>query len=276
MPTAPPVIPQAFYAEPDVAPAPPVEPKQEPKVVDTTNETIHVEDDQTLTTKQAGGELDKFLKKGKFETLEDAWDAIEESRAMQEKLSGHDVEDLFRASEELARINAYWAQQKEKELRDDETEQETIDRLEKQLKAERERKSERDQQLEEAQEAKRVIKGFNDYTSSIIDEDDDIPNTHKPLMKLLCGVDNMMNEIDITKNSDIKRMKKEHAKVINKFAQSILDAAVKNSGKILPVSETVQPATKGVEPTKAKSINEAEKLAAPLIQRFFQNLPKRK
>jgi len=252
-------------------PAPPAEPPND-VVVDETQKIVD-KGDPNLSTKEATNQLDKFFKTHGFDSLDDLNESIEGSKRLQDALEGHDLEELLENSKEMARYNAYWAEEREKKQREGETESETIARLEGQLEEERHRKTEAQMQQEEADEAGRVLKTFNNYTNSLIDDNQDIPDTHKEIMKLVCGINNPMNEIDIRKKPDIKRMTKDNLKIVEKFAQKIIESAIKKSDKIVPVGEaTAQPSA--TDEIKAKNINDAGKKSLGPLTQFFAGFKK--
>ena len=260
----------------NIPPEPPVVPPadQSNVVVDETQKIVD-KDDQNLSTKDATNQIDKLLKTHNFDSLDDLNDSVESNKRLSEALEGHNIEELLENSKEMARINAYWAEEREKKTRESETESETINRLENTLEEERTTKTEAQVQQEEADEAGKVLKTFSNYTTSIIDDDPDIPDTHKEIMKLVCGVNNPMNEIDIRKKPDIKRMKKDNFKIVEKFAQKLIEAAIKNSDKIVPVGvATAQPSATGE--IKAKNITEAGKMSLGPLTQFFASMTKKK
>jgi len=128
----------------DLPPAPPAEPPKD-VVVDETQKVI---DKGELSTKEATNQLDKFLKTHGFDSLDDLNESIEGSKRLQDALEGHNIEELLENSKEMARYNAYWAEEREKKQREGETESETIARLEGQLEEERHRKTEAQMQQE--------------------------------------------------------------------------------------------------------------------------------
>lgn len=257
-------------------------------VVDDTQKNVTVEKDPpvkdpvvkdpdpNLSTKDATNELDVFLKTHNFDSLGDLTEALESSAKMRDALQGHDIEDLLQNAGQMKRYEAYWAEQKESQLRESEEPEETIKRLENKLKEKSDKETEFESRRKESEEAEQVITTFNNVTSSLVDDDTDIPDTHKSLLKLLCGVNNIMNEIDIRKKPDIKRMKKEHLKVINKFAEQILAAAVKKGDKIPPMSPSIAPPAGDDEPVKAKSITESGKLALPIFAKILEGMKGKK
>ena len=244
-----------------------VDEKIETGVVDGTQKVVTDADPKVKAALAQSEQFSELLESPGFDSIEDLNESLSSGKTLQETLGGKDLDKLLKDSAELRRIEAHWADQKEKKQREDETPEETLERREKEwAKKEKEFEKKEDRKAETA-EAQKALDRFNDLTTSLIGDDSDIPDTHKDVMKLLCGVGNMMNEIDISKKPEVKKMVKANKKILSAFAQAVIDAAVKKGEKIPPISETTSAA--GDKPVKAKTIKEAGKMGQPAILRML-------
>jgi len=163
-------------------------------------------------------------------------------------------------------MEAKLAEKHEQELRKNETPEETLARVEKQLQERDDYINATKREREEAIESQRVVESFyRDATGRI--EKKGVPDHYKAPLKLLCGVENMFNSIDFEDPAQVQKMVDFNLKVLQDFESRIADNAAQKGNEIPPISEGGAPPAEG--PIKPKSISEAGKLAFPILKNIL-------
>jgi len=185
--------------------------------------------------------LQSILTTHNLDTPEDLADFLGDLVGLKEKLGDDEVEDLLENKETLMQYHRVWAQQEEEKKRANETESETIKRLEGEI-VDRDKKTMQAKKVaEQDKENARLVSNFNRSISREVDSNTSIPKYLKAHMKMFLGVDNPIHDIDLSDRKGVKKMVENLAK----HAQSLM-VAIKSGGK-----ETIpDPETPGQEPAK--------------------------
>jgi len=132
----------------------------------------------------------------------------------------------------------YWAEQEEAKLREGETKDETLARYEKQLKEERAARQNDRQQFEEDRATEEQLARFNHDLTSVVDRMDDLSDNAKAVLKLHLGVNNPMDELDITDRKGVRDTAQSMATVFSDLIkaerQNAVDAYVRGQSTIVP------------------------------------------
>ena len=166
----------------------------------------------------------------------------------------------------IKQMEAKWAEEQERKLRKNETPEETLARVERQLQERDDYINATKREREEAIESQRVVESFyRDATGRI--EKKGAPDHYKAPLKLLCGVENMFNSIDFEDPAQVQKMVDSNLKVLQDFESRIISNAAQKGNEIPPISEGGAPPAEG--PIKPKSISEAGKLAFPILKNIL-------
>ena len=127
--------------------------------------------------------------------------------------------------------------QEEKKLRETEYPDQTIARLEKQLKEKEaaDRHKEENQKQQEA--AKQALKNYDREVQSLVKEME-LPKEQQAFAMEFMGVNNPFNEIDITDRKAINRMVADQKKKLESFKQSVIQDYIKGKETIPKVGAT--------------------------------------
>ena len=188
------------------------------------------------------------------------------------KIGDHDPEELLKARETLEAYHHEWAKKEREKLRENETPEDTIKRLEKELKDEQTRKAKNEQKARKAESAKQALKTYADVVGSAIASDTTIPAEYRPFLMELMGVDSPVNTVNILDRAGVRKLTKEHGiKLLKDFEQLVIKRYRDGKAEI-PV---VPPAASGNPPVtgeaKPKNLNEGRQLAKAMLTKLWGN-----
>jgi hypothetical protein len=186
------------------------------------------------SARQAEKTMQEIMERNGFEDYDELNDALSSGKSLIELLGNRDAKQLLEESQELQRIKSYWEEQKNKELEENESPEQTNQRL----KGENERlrkEFQRAQSDQKAiQESEKTIRNYENTVVDLIDKTDMV-ETEKIILGNLLGIDNPIDEIDI---EDVRAVKKGTQAAINMFQefvenirQEAIDNYVKGQGK---------------------------------------------
>jgi hypothetical protein len=197
---------------------------------------------------------------------------------MKEILGDKDVKQLIKDANRLQEIEAYWAEQDALKKEEEEEPQETIARLklEKQELAE---KQEREKAMtREQKEASRAIESYNSIAGKIV-ESHGLEGEKADIAKLLLGVDNPFNEVDIADAKAVKEMSgsitKKFSDFIGKIEQAAIDKYAEGKSDLTPISKADTSASETVKkktPSGKETVDEANADAKSQIFELIKEL----
>ena len=182
-----------------------------------------------------------------------------------------DLAEIMEDSQTLKQYKEYWAANEESKLRQEETPEQTIKRLEERnVKIDNERMSEKESQSEIVN-AEKALNNYNKTVTSIVSSNDSIPEAQREFLNMFLGVDNPANEVDIDDPKAVKAMAQQGVKKYQSFVESILKDYRDGKLKIPKVAGTVD-GEAVVEPEKKiKSIKDARKASMEILKsKLFQ------
>lgn len=194
--------------------------------------------------------VETILEEHGYSDLDEMLEDIKGSRELKKTVGKNDIKELLEAKEWRQKVEAYWAEQKHKKLRETDPE-EYATQLEKE-KQERERKESERRQVEESE---REVKDYtNEVQSSLAKLD--IPESHKAFISYSLGVDNEMLDINIDDKVAVRKAIKDGIAKYNKLRDSIIEEYRSGKLKVPPITPSGE-STVVTEERKPKSIKEA-------------------
>lgn len=147
------------------------------------------------------------------------------------------VQELTDKATKWEKAEEYWAEQEALKLREGETKEETIERLEKSLRSERDARQEDRHGFEEMRATEEKLRAFNGDMSYMV-EKSELGDTAKNILKLHLGVDNPMDDVDIGDRKSVREtahtMIQQFADFIKAERQAAVDEYVKGRSSITP------------------------------------------
>ncbi|OEU68504.1 MAG: hypothetical protein BBJ57_07440 [Desulfobacterales bacterium PC51MH44] len=232
------------------------------KVVDSTPDIDKAEEKKGALSDadQAKiGTMQSLLDEHDINSPEELKEFVANLATLKDNVGNENLEELKANSKLLKRYQEKWAADESKKLEDNETPEETIDRLKKEKQAERKQRTKEQEQREEARENRVLLDSFNKSVKSQVNALKDFPESYRGVLVDLLGVDNEINEIDLDDKASIKRVTKAKAKVLMDHEQVVIKRYLKGKAKVVKMTTTTgeetPPATKTVKNLKsARSI----------------------
>ena len=251
-------------------------------VVDKTAEIIDDEDldkDLDAGNKPADAELKIAQKDQQFlkDTLdtygldspEDLESFLENLTSLKGKVADRNLDELIEKAETLEKYQEYWAAQEANKLKDEEDPDETVARLEKELKAIKSSKTQEEQGRKQAEIAEKSIKEFNSEIRTFLTKQEHVPKEYAPFISMLMGVDNPSNEVNLDSKPEIRKMAKSMLKKVEQFEQLVIKRFKDGKTKIPAMSETETPAPDDSRGKKIMNLAEAKKSAFAQLKKHF-------
>jgi hypothetical protein len=245
--------------------APPEEPgkgtgKEKDSPKDDRNESGHGgASGRPETTKAVEAILDKYG----LTTPEELKEFIDGLAGMKSKIGDADLDEIMESHETLKNYRKEWAKQEREKLKENETPEETIKRLEREREELERQMAKGEQRRKQSEAAKRSLEEFNRTVLASIEADEAIPEDYRPFAAALLGVKNPINDVDIRDKAAVRKAWKTYgARVVKDFEQAVIKRY--REGKSgLPA--TPPPAGGGgapvTAPGMAKNLSEARRLA---------------
>lgn len=249
-------------------------------VVDKTTEIV--EEPEKAEATEARSKVDEILGEHGIDP-EELQDLLDNHKRLKTTIGNRDAEDLIAAAKKWEDYQEWQTQEKERKLRDEEDPEDTVKRLDKELKALRAEKARESQEQEEQRKISKALKTFEKTAIAAIGESD-VPDTMKGVLKMLCGVGNPANEVELTNAAAVKKMVKSHADMLKDVAgqkvssvkdlsDDIKQAVIKDylAGKIkVPKVPAESGGTPPEKETKAKDMRARRRLFHQLVTDHFK------
>jgi len=215
--------------------------------------------------------LDDVLEDYGLESPEDLRVFIDNLSQMRGKIADKNLDELIEKSNTLDRYQAYWADQEETKRREEEEPDETIKRLEKQLREERTRQDHEEQAQQERKQAEKAVKEYNSEIRSFLSKQDHIPKEYIPFVSKYMGVDNPSNEVDLDNKIAIRKMSKQLLKDFEAFEQTVIKRYRDGKIEIPKVTSTDQAEPGRDTKPEFKTIKESKIGARKFIENFIRS-----
>ncbi|MDP2646635.1 MAG: hypothetical protein U1C57_01940 [Candidatus Doudnabacteria bacterium] len=219
-------------------------------------------DPKWLKARAAEKSLHEILETAGLDSPEALKEEVAKGRSLQEILGTRDAQQLIKDADYLQEVKDYWANQERIKQEENEDPEETIVRL-KQERFDFEKSLTAEKTKEE--EAKAAKKALSDFTNTVESEIKaaGLEGDALSIAKLLSGVDNPFNVVDITDKAAAKEMAKGNAATLKAFldkhAQAAVDKYASGKSNIVPITAANAPANQKVErarPSKALTPDE--------------------
>lgn len=216
------------------------------------------QDPKWKKARAAEARVEKILDKHGLKSVDDIEFQLETGLTISEILGGRDAKKLIEDYESIRawkeKVETYWKEQETKKLEEEETPEETVQRLKKEREDYKNQEKAEAQRKKEAADTEKAVKDYGKYISEIVEQQGLVGEEAK-MAKLFLGVDNPFNEIDdITNKAAVKKMAKDNAAKFKTFLDSVRQEAVdgyaKGKGKFIPISATETPGKESVSKKK--------------------------
>jgi signal recognition particle GTPase len=180
-----------------------------------------------------------LIEKNDLESVDELIELAESGK----KVKGKDV-DLDRLDEiaakakKLEKYEAYWKEQEERKLRSTEIPEETIARLEDQLRKKEALERRKEEEYRQKESAKSALRNYDREVQSLIKEME-IPKEQQAFVVEFFGVGNPFNDIDITDRRAIKKLVLDGMKKKEAYDQAVIQSYIKSKDmtpKVTPTS----------------------------------------
>ena len=225
-----------------------------------------VKDDQLSTSL----DVQEVLEEYDLDSPADLKDFVSELNKKAGKIGDRDLETLVENSKILEKYQADWARMEEEKLRESETPEDTITRLEKEKRDMITDTTKKANQEKSQRAAETALGDFGDTVAKVIASAQEVPKEYRDFASQFMGVDNAMNEVDITDKAAVRRVAKANVKLIQKFEQKVIKRYLDGKVAIPKVTstETVSNAPGGEDAANPKTLKEAKKIMMEGIKGF--------
>jgi len=230
-------------------------------IVDTKSKT----DEQNLNEENRNQEIvESLLADNNIDSVEELQTLMSSLLEMKQKLGGDSLQELKETKKLMEKYQEHWAKEAADEAESEESDNETIARLKKEnaqlIKKEDVNKKEKVQ----AAKAQKVLKDFGNVVKKEISKDASIPKEFHNFLTEFMGVENPINNIDMTNLAKIKKTTKSGIEKFKKFEKAIIKNYLNNKEK-LPPGMSSSSESAGEKPKKVKNIKDARGLAIERI-----------
>ena len=189
-----------------------------------------------------------LMEKNGLESVDDLVELAESGKKVKGKEADLDMLDEIKSkAAKLDKYEAYWREQEEKKLRDTEYPDQTIARLEKQLKAKEAADKHKEESQRQQEAAKQALKNYDREVQSLVREME-LPKEQQAFAIEFMGVNNPFNEIDITDRKAISRMVADQTKKFEALKQSIIKEYIGGKENVPKTGSTASAAPMGDKP----------------------------
>ena len=188
--------------------------------------------------RQAEKKLQELLKANDVDDPDELLELAKSGKTVKGKLSDlNQIDDIIEKAKRLDSYEVVWRQQEEERRRGAETPEQTIARLEKQLKGKEAADRHKEEKQKQQEAAKQALKNYDREVQSLVKEME-LPKEQQAFAMEFMGVNNPFNEIDITDRKAINRMVADQKKKLESFKQSVIQDYIKGKETIPKVGAT--------------------------------------
>ena len=229
------------------------------------------DEDSTPSGKETDGEINvqDILDEYGLDSPDQLKDWLSNFKDLQGKIGNKDFDEILEGFNTLQTFQAKWAEEEREKLKDKETPEETIARLEKENEDLHSKRRKDRESRKAAEAAKQAINAFNTTVTSAIEGDKTLPAAWRPFVAEFMGVNNPVNEVDIEDKASVRRLTKEGVKKMNQFAQLVIKEYRDGKVKVPKVSNSDTPPSKAAQPKKVKNLNDSRRLAHEAFEGIF-------
>lgn len=203
------------------------------------------EDNETF---KIGKSVKALMDANKLQSVDDLNELLDSGKKVYGKKIDLDrIEEAFARSEKLEKYEKYWAQQDELNKRAQERPEDTIARLEAELRKKQEADEKRETSKKEQESAKQALQSYDREVQTLVKELD-VPKEQQGFILEFFGVGNPFNEIDITDKKAIKKLISDGLKKKEAYDQAVIQSYIKGKTEVPKVGSTSGSAPMGDKP----------------------------
>jgi len=157
------------------------------------------------SARMAEKKLQQILEANDLSDIDDLVELVNSGKIVKGKLGDLELlDEIIEKALTLEKYEAYWNEQENLKRKQGENPEDTIKRLEQELKEKDRKVKQIEESDEEIKQAKEAIKFYETEVSDLLGNVDNISKDQMPFLKEFLGIDNLSNEIDITDRRAIK------------------------------------------------------------------------
>jgi hypothetical protein len=184
----------------------------------------------------ANEKLQALLKANDLDDPDDLADLVSRGKAVKGKITDLDqIDDILLKAQKLEKYEAYWKDQEERKRRGQEDPDQTIARLDAELRRKNLSDQQKESQRQQADNAKKAIQTFERDVTDLVKELG-VEKEQRGFVLELFGVGNPANDIDITDKKAIKKLIADGMKKKEAYDQAVISAYLKTKGEIPKVA----------------------------------------
>jgi rubrerythrin len=220
------------------------------------------------SARQTEKKVTEIMDQHGYDNLDEMMEDLVSSRTLAKEVGDRDIKKLLSAQEELEKIHAYWAEQELKKKREDELPDETISRLEKQLKEFSTSKQQEEKHRKEQEEADRFWARYDNDITSFIESKDNVTGAEKTFFDAILRKDSFINNVNVQDRAEVKKMTKQVSKLVEDFKSAIIEDYRNGKIETPKMTSTQEPVT-SLKETKPKNIKESGNVAVEILRKRF-------
>lgn len=167
--------------------------------------------------------LNEILEANDLSDLDDLLELVESGKAVKGKVGDMNIlDEIIEKALTLEKYEQYWTEQEVLKRKQGETPEDTIKRLEQELKEKDKKVKQIEEGTREAKEAKEAIKFYESEVSDLINDVENISKEQRPFVLEFLGINNLSNEIDITDRKAIKSLVSGGVRKFETFKQQVI------------------------------------------------------
>jgi exonuclease VII small subunit len=187
--------------------------------------------------------VDKLLQEHGILNLEELGQKLADGMSIKKLLGERDAKKLIEDAEYANRVRQNWDEQKRAKQYEGETPEARAERLERENQELRDAHENFKSTVESREHAQKVIQGFNTEVDKVISSvETPLPEHELGLLKLVLGVENPANMIDIEDQMAVRKMAREGITNFQTLVQKIKQSAINDyvAGKSKLAVDTTQ------------------------------------
>jgi len=162
--------------------------------------------------------LNDLLGKSGYESTEELLADLQEGKSLKELVGDRDAKRIVEQANKLDEYEKIWAADRERQQRENESPEETIERLEGKLKEQSESQARQLADQREASDAAKAIEAFTGTVTKVVNATEGLSEHGKTLAKQILSIENPIIDIDIT---DAKAVRDTAAKMMADLSNTI-------------------------------------------------------
>jgi len=223
------------------------------KVADNADKVV----DKVADKAQAG--IDTILEKHNFTSIDDLEAALGKGQTLAELIGDRDAVKLVRDAEKLNKYEEAWKKEDQLKLQDEETPEETISRLTKEVTEKESQLKSRDMAAEDQKKIEKQIKNFEKTVTNEVSKEE-FPEEMEKFLGIFTGLKHPALSVKLDDLAGAKSMAKNQVKLFRELEQVVIRRYIDGKAKIIdvkPVDTSDAPVDKGA---KVGNLKDARKI----------------